>query len=83
MEPNHQLFGHYLRSRMEMQRGMTGRHYEKTSGYRSASGMRAAIGKLLKSLVRYYRRPTTNAEPEILQHSSRRSQGHAGKGSAL
>jgi hypothetical protein len=83
MEPNHQLFGHYLRSRMEMQRGMTGRHYEKTSGCRSASGMKTTIGKLLTSLVSADRRPTADAEPEIHQHGSRRSQGHAGKWSAL
>jgi len=55
MEPNHQLFGHYLRYRMEMQRPTDGQHDENTSGYTKATGIRAAIGKLLKHLVNYYR----------------------------
>jgi hypothetical protein len=55
MEPNHQLFGHYLRYRTEMQQAKYEQHDENTSGYMKATGIRAAIGKSLKHLVNYYR----------------------------
>jgi hypothetical protein len=50
MEPNHQLFGHYLRYRMEMQRGMAEQHNKNTSECMKVSGIRAAIGKLLRHI---------------------------------
>ena len=65
MEPNHQLFGHYLRYRMEMQQGMAERHDKNTSGCMKVSGIRAAIRKLLRHIVSYYRRPAADAEPEL------------------
>jgi hypothetical protein len=47
MEPNHQLFSHFLCYRMEMQQGTAERHNENTSGRAVVWYLRAAIGKLL------------------------------------
>jgi len=65
MEPNHQPFGHYLRYRMEMQRDMAEQHDKNTSECMKVSGIRAAIGKLLRHIVSYYRRTAADAEPEL------------------
>jgi hypothetical protein len=62
MEPNHQLFGHYLRSRMDMQQDMAEQHNKNPSGRKKVSGIRAAMGKLLRHMVRSYKRPAAIAE---------------------
>ena len=53
MEPNHQLFGHFLRHHMEMLERKGIRHNEMRSEPKQESGMKGAIEKLLKSLVSY------------------------------
>lgn len=51
MEPNQQLFSHFLRYRIEMQQGMAVQHDENTSGRVDVLCIRAAIGKLLRRQV--------------------------------
>lgn len=64
MEPNHQLFGHYLRYRIEMQQDPTEQRCERPSRYMKRSGVGVAIGTFLRYIVSYYRRIAVIAEAE-------------------
>ena len=66
MEPNHQLFGHYLSYRMEMQKDMAEKDEEKRPGWINVSGIRAAFGKLFIRIASSCKRPAANAEPELV-----------------
>jgi hypothetical protein len=57
MEPNHQLFGHFLRYRVEMQQETVKQHVEGTSIGRNVNGLlRAAMRKLLNRLMSFDKR---------------------------
>ena len=64
MDPSNQLFGHYLRYRMDMQKSMAEQHNGQPE-VKKVSGIGAAIGKLLRTMVSYQRYQATHKEPEL------------------
>ena len=58
MDPSNQLFGHYLRYRMDMQKRMA----EQYNGQPKVSAIGAAIGKLFRNIVSYQ---ATHKEPKL------------------
>src|SRR5260370_28612447 len=64
MDPSNQLFGHYLRYRMDMQMRMAEQHNGQPE-VKKVSGIGAAIGKLLRNMVSYQKYPATHKEPEL------------------
>ncbi len=70
MDPSNQLFGHYLRSRMDMQKSMA----EQQNGQpevKKGAGLGAAIGKLLRTMVGYHKHPATHRERGVLKGETR------------
>ncbi len=72
MDPSNQLFGHYLRYRMDMQKRMAEQHNGQPE-VKKVSGIGAAIGKLLRNMVSYHKYPATHKESELLQTGPRSS----------
>jgi hypothetical protein len=66
MEPNHQLFGHYLYHHLEMQHDVARQNDDIMSAPKRKWNMRAALGKLLKPFVNSYPRSETKMEREML-----------------
>jgi hypothetical protein len=64
MDPSNQLFGHYLRYRMDMQMSMAEQHNGQPE-VKKVSGIGAAIGKLLRNIVSYQKYPAAHKEPEL------------------
>ena len=64
MDPSNQLFGHYLRYRMDMQKRMAEQHNGQPE-VKKVSGIGAAIGKLLRNMVSYQKYPATHKEPGL------------------
>jgi hypothetical protein len=64
MDPSNQLFGHYLRHRMEMQKRMAELH-DGQPAEKKVSGIGAAIGKLLRNMMSYHKFPAAHKEPEL------------------
>jgi len=62
MDPSNQLFGQYLRHRMDVQKRMAEQHNGQPE-VKKVSGIGAAIGKLLRNMVSYQRYPATHKEP--------------------
>ena len=64
MDPSNQLFGHYLRYRMEMQKSMAEQHNGQPE-VKKVPGIGAAIGELLRSMVNSQRYSAPHREPEL------------------
>jgi len=58
MDPSNQLFGHYLRYRMDMQKRMAEQH----NGQPKVSAIGAAMGKLCRNIMGYQ---ATHKKPEL------------------
>ena len=64
MDPSNQLFGQYLRHRMDVQKRMAEQHNSQPE-VKKVSGIGAAIGKLLRNMVSYHKYPATHKEPVL------------------
>jgi hypothetical protein len=64
MDASNQLFGHYLRYRIDMQKRMTEQHNGQPE-VKKVSGIGATIGKLLRNMESYQKDPATHKEPEF------------------
>jgi len=64
MDPSNQLFGHYLRYRMDIQKRMAEQHNGQPE-VKKVAGIGAALGKLLRNMVSYQKYPATHKEPEL------------------
>ena len=68
MDPSNQLFGHYLRSRMDRQKSMAEQQNgqpEVKKGAGLGAGLGAALGKLLRNMVSYHKYPAPHRESEL------------------
>ena len=71
MDPSNQLFGHYLRHRMEMQKRMSELH-DSQPAEKKVSGIGAAIGKLLRNMMSYHKYPAAHKRPELSPDCSKK-----------
>ena len=78
MDPSNQLFGHYLGYRMDMQKRMGERHNGQPE-VKKVSGIGAAIGKLLRTMVSYHKYPATHKEPELCPNWSKMRSSEQGQ----
>ena len=71
MDPSNQLFGHYLRYRMDMQKSMAEQHNGQPA-VKKVAGVGAALGKLLRNMVSYHKYPATHNESGLSPNWSKK-----------